>query len=576
MFRRLLLIFTDKDLRLKFLSIIGLLIAARLLAHVPIPVLRTQDISPVIDSDAVFSLLNTISGGSYGKLSFVMLGVGPYITATIIMQLLSVIIPKLNEIQKEQGEQGRNLINRWTRIITVPLAALNAWGILQFLSTQGVGSSGVRLSLPEQLTAPFAEAFPYWVAVIISMVAGSIIIMWIGEIITEMKMGNGITLIIISGIIARLPGQTADFVSGVWPNFVLLWEKFAETPTKFFNWDVWKAFLWENPTWASARGFMLFLTIFVVTLLFVVFINDAVRKLVIVYSRRGAIEGRSRLMDAVKADLPIKVNMAGVLPIIFALYFILFPSIISRFFLTSNVASLRETAQSVETYLSTQDKENYQFNDFPKLPKNQFLGFAVTSSAEEVSALKNYDPTQGQELLGFTFSTQKDVQNSFFEGTPLNDIRFGDFYLLRFNGNNFGFLPEFSVRWNGILSYTFFYILFIIFFTYFYTSVIAFKTDEVSENLQKSGAYIPGYRPGQETADYLSYVSNRLNVVGAIFLALIAVVPFLFNRSIQIGDGTLTSIVGGTTLLILVSGTIETLKQIEAQATIVDYDRFVK
>ena len=561
MFRRLLLVFTDPELRKKMLYIVLLLIAARLLAHIPIPVLRTQDISPLIDNDAVFGLLNTISGGAYGKLSIVMLGVGPYITASIVIQLLGVIVPKIAEIQKE-GEMGKQQINKWTRIIAVPLAALNAWGTLQFLSS---GQTSTTIQLPPTLTNPnIAESFWYWAIVILSMAAGSIIMMWIGEIITEFKMGNGVSLLILSGIVARLPDQITKFWQAVQPNFILFLEKFSWS--KAFNPNVWKAFLWENPTWGGIRSFVMFFVIFLVTLFAVIFINDAVRKLTIIYSRRGHTEGKSRTLESIKADLPIKVNIAGVLPIIFAVSFILFPTILSRFFVSSNLPVLRDGARSVETYLSANPKENQQIPT--NLPTSEFAGFYTTNEKNQLESAKNYDPTTGQELFGFTFTTRKDTQNSFFEGTPLE--------IIKFNGTNLGFLPETIVRWNGILAYTFFYFILIIFFTYFYTSTIAFKTDDVAENLQKSGAYITGYRPGEQTQNYLSYISNRLNVAGSIFLAVIAIVPFIFNRTFQFGDGTLSGIVGGTTLLILVSVTIETLKQLEAQATAIDYQRFTK
>ena len=561
MFRRLLLVFTDPELRKKMLYIVLLLIAARLLAHIPIPVLRTQDISPLIDNDAVFGLLNTISGGAYGKLSIVMLGVGPYITASIVIQLLGVIVPKIAEIQKE-GEMGKQQINKWTRIIAVPLAALNAWGTLQFLSS---GQTSTTIQLPPTLTNPnIAESFWYWAIVILSMAAGSIIMMWIGEIITEFKMGNGVSLLILSGIVARLPDQITKFWQAVQPNFILFSEKFSWN--KAFNPNVWKAFLWENPTWGGIRSFVMFFVIFLVTLFAVIFINDAVRKLTIIYSRRGHTEGKSRTLESIKADLPIKVNIAGVLPIIFAVSFILFPTILSRFFVSSNLPVLRDGARSVETYLSANPKENQQIPT--NLPTSELAGFYTTNEKTQLESAKNYDPTTGQELFGFTFTTRGDVQNSFFEGTPLE--------IIKFNGTNLGFLPETIVRWNGILAYTFFYFILIIFFTYFYTSTIAFKTDDVAENLQKSGAYITGYRPGEQTQNYLSYISNRLNVAGSIFLAVIAIVPFIFNRTFQFGDGTLSGIVGGTTLLILVSVTIETLKQLEAQATAIDYQRFTK
>jgi preprotein translocase subunit SecY len=560
MFRRILLVFTDPELRTKLIQTILLLIIARLLAHIPIPVLRTQDISPLIDNDAVFGLLNTVSGGSYGRLSFVMLGVGPYITASIVMQLLGVLIPRIQEIQKEEGEQGQQKINRWTRILTVPLAALNSWAILQFLSNGSV--EGVKqIDLPPILREPSItwQTFGYWLAVITAMTAGSIIMMWIGEIITEYKMANGISLLILSGIVVRIPNQITKYWTYIYPNLQDLFSRFSWG--KFTNWNVWKAFLWENPSWDPTRSFLLFVFMFVVSLLLVVFMNDAVRKLVVVYSRRGHSEGNSRTLSGVQADLPIKVNAAGVIPIIFAVSFILFPTIISRFFATSNLESLRNTASAVETYLSTQPKEV-----IPGAPSD-FLGFYKVETKEQLDRAFADDRTVGQDLFGFTLTSIKDTRNVFLEGTPL---RF-DLPALNFGGSN-----QWAIRWNGVLAYNLFYFILIIYFTYFYTSTIGFKTDDVADNLQKSSAYIPGFKPGRETQEYLSYVANRLNVVGSVFLAVIALAPIILGRSLNFGDGTINSIVGGTTLLILVSVTIETLKKIEAQATSIDYDRFIK
>lgn len=573
MFRRILLVFVDPELRLKLFKILGILVFARLLAHIPIPVLELQDISPLIDNDQVFGLLNTISGGSYGRLSFVMLGVGPYITASIVMQLLGVIVPKIREIQKEEGQQGQQKINRWTRYLTVPLAALNAWGILQFLAIGGLDAGGGNspiIELPDVLTKSQidAESIWNWFVVIAAMTAGSIIMMWLGEIITEFKMGNGVSLIILTGIVVRLPNEIINFWNSFWPNLTDLFSRLFADFSKILNWDVWRAFLWENPEWGMVRlGFQLLL-ILIITLGLVIFVNDAVRRLAVIYSRRGHNEGKSRLLDNVKADLPIKVNMAGVLPIIFAVSFILFPTIVSRFFFTANVETLRETAVSVETFLSTE--RNQEFPELP-IPERNFLGFNYSTIPEEIQNIKNFDPTVGHDLFGFTVSTFRDseeeLKSVFFDGTPL-----------RFEVNNInpGFLPEFGIHWNGVLAYTFFYFILVVFFTFFYTSTVAFKTDEVAENLQKSSAYIPGFRPGEKTANYLSYISNRLNVAGSVFLAVIAVVPIILADYIQFGDGTLTGVVGGTTLLILVSVTIETLKQIEAQATAVDYERFTK
>jgi preprotein translocase SecY subunit len=576
MLRRLLLVFTDKELRNKLLIVLGLLIAARLLSHIPIPVLSNDDISSLVNNDAIYSLLNVVSGGSYGSLSFVMLGIGPYITATIVFQLLGVIVPKINEIQKEEGQLGQDKINRWTRFLTVPLAALNAWGVLQFLASSQ-NTSTTKFSLPAQLISPdIAVSMPYWSIVILSMVAGSIIMMWIGEIITELKMGNGISLLILSGIIVRLPVEAVNLGKAIQPELVLAFEKVFTNPSNLIMGSSWRQLLWDGTKYSALRTGLVYILIFFITLSFVIFVNDAVRKLTVVYSRRGASEGRSRLLDSVKATLPVKVNMAGVLPIIFAVYFILFPSIMSRFFFTANIPVLKETAQVVESYLSTESTRNYQYDKTLEIPKSQLFDFFLTGSKNEVDAAAGFNPTVGQELFAFTFSTQKDVQNSYFEGTPLNNFNINGFYPFKWTGTNLGFLPELTIRYNGILAYTFYYFILIIFFTYFYTSTIAFKTDEVSKNLQESGAFIPGFRPGTETSEYLTYISNRMNVVGSLFLATIALVPFLFRNAIQIGDGTLTAIVGGTTLLILVSVTMETLKQVEAQATIVDYDRFVK
>jgi len=577
MFRRILLVFTDAELRAKLLKIVLLLIAARFLAFVPIPFLDAGNVALNIESDAVFSLLNTISGGAYGRLSFVMLGIGPYITASIVMQLLGVIVPRINEIQKEEGQAGKNKINRWTRLLVIPLAALNSWGVLQYLST----AQGVNL-LPDNLTqnALTPEEFWSWAGVVLSMTAGSIVMMWIGEIISEFKMGNGISLLILSGIVVRLPEQFGEFASTFGENISDAWGRaFAGgTTDKIFNLDVWRAFFFDNPEWEVSRQFLLFITVFVVTLLLVVFVNDAIRRLQVIYTRRGVTTTQSRTLGNVKSDLPIKVNMAGVIPIIFAVSFILFPTIISRFLLTSNIESVRDFATSVETYLSTEQAGLHSTGIVVQEPENapdRYLDVYASQDKNQIGAIINYDDTVGQDLFGFTITTFQEAQTE--NGVELKNVLFnGTPFRVEFGSGNLGFLPEFAVHWNGILAYTLFYFTLIIFFTYFYTSTVAFKTEDVAENLQKSGAYIPGYKPGRETQEYLSYITNRLNVAGSVFLAVIALAPFLFGHSLTFGDGTLNGVVGGTTLLILVSVTIETLRQIEAQATAVDYERFTQ
>ena len=580
MFRRILLVFTEKELRTKLLQIIGLLIIARLLAHIPIPLFDIKDLSAIIEGDQFLGLLNTIAGGSYGRLSFVMLGIGPYITASIVMQLMGVIVPKIKEIQKEEGELGQQKINRWTRYIAVPISALNSWGILQFLANSPTQQRVVELPAVLAGKEITLESFGWWFVVIAAMTCGSIIMMWIGEIINEFKMGNGISMMILAGIAARLPSQIGKIIPDIFKNLQTLFSKFSFS--KLFDLEVYKALFISNPAWEPLRVYGLLFGMFLVTLTLVVFFNDAVRKVIIIYSRRGHSEGKSRTMANVQADLPIKVNIAGVLPIIFAVSLILFPTILSRFFFTANIPALRDAAKSTEEFLSTANKDEYQNfrGDLrnPASPKLELLsidglyksGIYNTNSPAELAAAKTNDKTKGAELLAFTLSTNSAVPNEFFDGTPMR---------IQLPSTNLGFLPEGIIRWNGILAYTLIYFFLIIFFTYFYTSEIAFKTDDVAENLQKSGAYIPGYNPGEQTAGYLSYVANRLNVVGALFLAFIAVLPIAFQDKFQGGDGThssLAGVVGGTTILILVSVTIETLKQIEAQATSVDYNRFTK
>ena len=571
MFRRILLVLTDNELRSKLFQIIGLLVISRLLAHVPIPLFDIQDLAPVINGDEFLGLLNTISGGAYGRLSFVMLGIGPYITSSIVMQLMGVIIPKIKEIQQE-GESGQQRVNRWTRFITVPIAALNSWGIIQFLTNAPADQRVVNLPAVLASKEITIESFGWWSIVILSMTCGSIIMMWIGEIINEYKMGNGISMMILAGISARIPSQlwklgneTVGYLGAFFGKFNI-----SKLPNQIFNLEFYKAILWTNPVWTPLRAIAFIVAIFAVTLLSVVFFNDAVRKLLIVYSRRGHTEGKSRTMTAVQADLPIKVSIAGVLPIIFAVSLILFPTILSRFFFTANIQSLRDGAQVVEKALSTQNKEEYRSLreplKLPGSPSNEVAGVWFSNNAKEIEVATTNDKSQGIEVLGFTLSTNPQIKNSVL----------GGIYPIEIPSTNLGFLPQGAMRWNGVLLYTLLYFLLIIFFTYFYTSEIAFKSDDVAENLQKSGAYIPGYKPGKDTANYLTYIVNRLNVVGALFLSIIAITPIIFQDKLQIGDGTLTNIVGGTTLLILVSVTIETLKQIEAQATSVDYDKFTK
>lgn len=572
MFRRLVLALQDRELRSKILKVIGLLIIARLLTHIPIPGLQVQDLSSLTDNNAFFGLLNVISGGGYGALSFVMLGVSPYITASIVFQLLGVIFPAINEIRKEEGEAGQQKINKWTRWLTIPLAALSAWGILRFLAQQNI------------LTDSFLSSGNIWnwVVAIVALTAGSIIIMWIGEIINEFKVGNGISLMILAGIVAKLPNSIAKQWPEIKSGFDLLTQKWQWA--YLVKWDAYKHFFTDDQ-WGALRSVVMLLLSFLFTLILVVFMNDSVRKLVVVYSRRGHSEGSSRMLDAVKADLPIKVNIAGVVPIIFAVSFILFPTVISTFLSTTNVDSIKKTASNIETYLSpnkaTDPTTGSRISEPEELKKQKVLGVYVVNNQADLLTALNYDPTVGGDLFGFTVNNFKTDCNP-SESADQTAKDYANIHTKIFGidlgcGQKLPFAKEFGWHFNGFSAYNVIYFLLIIFFTYFYTANVVFKTDEVSENLQKSGAYIPGVKPGAQTQAYLDYVVKRLNVVGALFLAIIAMIPIWLSNYIYFNDqGNLSAVVGGTTILILVSVAIDTLRQIEAQVTVVDYDQYLK
>lgn len=573
MFGRLGLLFTNPELRTKILQIIGLLIFARLLTHVPIPGVSVVDLTNLINDNTVFQLLNLISGGGYGSLSFVMLGVSPYITASIVFQLLGVIVPRIQQIQKEEGEQGRAKINRWTRWLTFPLALLSSWGILRYLAAENY--------LPSNFSG--ANANTTWIITILCLAAGAIVMMWIGEIINEYKMGNGISLIILAGIVSQIPRGISQNWSNFTSQFELLVNKFRVE--YLWNWQAYANFF-TSDQWFALRSTLVLVLTFVITLLLVVFMNDSIRRLTVIYSRRGHVEGSSRTLHAVKADLPVKVNVAGVIPIIFAVSFILFPTVIATFLSSSTVGGVADAARNVQTYLSSNPARDTTTGQTVREPESirgsAFLGVYRVDTQEKLLTAKNYDATEGGDIGGFTINNFVRNCNPGENATEQERL-----FREQLNTKIFGlqlpcewrisFLPEFGLHFNGFMAYNLIYFFLIIFFTYFYTANIAFKTDDVAENLQKSGAYIPGFQPGKPTESYLSYLSNRLNVVGSVFLGLIALFPILLSNYIQFDQSNgLAAIVGGTTILILVSVAIEALRQIEAQITTVDYDRFVK
>lgn len=423
-FQKIILLFKVKDLRKKILFILAIFVIFRVAANIPIPGIDTERLRSFVEGDQFLGLLNIFTGGTMSRLSIVMLGLGPYITASIIMQLLTMIFPPLREMYQESGEQGRHKFNQYSRLLTVPLGAVQGYGMIRLFIGRGVLDP---LSLFNLFT------------VIAIVTAGTVFLMWLGELISEKGLGNGASLLIFAGIIARLPssfGQT------------LATEGSSRTPT-----------------------FIGFLIISLVVIAGVVVITEAQRNIPVSYAKR--IRGR-KVYGGVSTHLPIRVNSAGVIPIIFALSIMLFPSMIKGFLGNSSVSFLAKAATAV-----------------------------------------------------------------------------GDFFDPRSAG------------------YAVFYFVLVVLFTYFYTAV-TFDPKAISNNLQKSGGFIPGIRPGQPTSGFLYFILNRITLIGALFLGAIAVLPMI----VQGATGITTMTIGGTALLIVVGVVLESMKQVEAQLVMRDYEGF--
>ncbi|MBI2551031.1 preprotein translocase subunit SecY [Candidatus Uhrbacteria bacterium] len=410
-----------KDVRSSILFVLFILVLFRVAAHIPIPGIDQVALSNFFSQNQYFGLLNVFSGGTLENFSVVALGVAPYITASIIFQLLGMIVPSIEEMQKE--EQGRAKINQWTRYLTVPMAFLQGYGLLALLRSQG----GNLFAQTDSVSIIF---------MLLTLTAGTMFLLWLGEMISEKYVGNGISILIFGGIVAGLPSFISQAGS--------LYDRS------------------ELLTW------ILFGAAVLVTIVGVVVMHEAVRSIPIHYTRQ--IQG-ARLSGAVTSALPLKLNMGGVIPIIFAISVLLFPTTLAQFFLQAKSDWLRQAAQW------------------------------------SIQAMQN------QTVYGVAY----------------------------------------------------FVLVFV--FSYFYTSVI-FHPTQVSENLQKQGGFIPGIRPGKPTADYLGFVANRLLLFGGGFLALIAVLPIIMQQT----SGQSNLAIGGTSVLIVVNVLIETVKKIEAQLSMHEYD----
>ncbi|MEK7556858.1 MAG: preprotein translocase subunit SecY, partial [Patescibacteria group bacterium] len=306
--RKITQIFRIPALRKKMLIVLGRLIVFRIAAVIPVPGVPSESLKSLFAGNQLFGLLDIFSGGGLSNLSIVMLGVGPYITASIVMQLLTMVIPRLEQMQKEEGEAGRRKLNQWTRLLTVPLGLLQAYGFLNLLTSGAMG------------TGPAIEFTPWQLVVtLITVTAGTVFLMWLGELISEQGIGNGISLIIFVGIIARLPQITTQ-IFATW------------TPEQL-------------PTYLA------FLVVSLVVIAGVVFITEGQRILPVSYAKR--VRG-NRMFGGVSTHLPLRVNQAGVIPIIFALSIMLFPGVIANFFIASRNQFIAQTAQSIVNLFQNQ------------------------------------------------------------------------------------------------------------------------------------------------------------------------------------------------------------------------------
>ncbi len=408
-------------MRKQVLFVFGALAIFRLLAVVPIPGVNQAALSQFLNNNQFFGLLNIFSGGGLSTLSIVMLGVGPYITGSIIMQLFTMMSPKLKAMYQEEGAAGRMKFAQYSRLLTVPLAFAQAFGFIVLLQRQGiVGDLGTLALLTNVLT----------------IVAGSMLLMWIGEIMSEFGIGNGLSNIIFAGIVASLP----QFISQAYFSFQ------AE----------------QIPMYIVLGGLAIF-TIFAVVL-----ITESERPIPVTYAKQ--VRGAGNTHGGGSTYLPLRLNQAGVIPIIFALSILLLP-------------------QMVLNMLS-------------------YLGNPMIASIS--IAVNNF------------------MQNPWL--------------------------------------YALAYFVLVFFFTYFYTAV-TFDPKSISENLQKNGAFVPGVRPGEPTAEYLGKVVTRITLVGALFLGIIAVLPPVMQALTGIQFLT----IGGTSLLIVVSVVLDVMKKVNAQLSMREY-----
>ena len=427
MIESLVTAFRAPDIRKKILFTLGILLIFRVLTNVPVPNVDATRLANLFNTNQLLGLLDLFSGGGLASASIIGMGVNPYINASIIMQLMQGVIPSLGELARE-GEYGRNRINQYTRLLTVPMAFAQGYGFSVLLSANGV--------IPANSLFSFQT-----LSLLLSFTAGTILLMWLGELISERGLGNGISFIIFAGIVGRLPHRAAPIVTG--PDGIV--------------------------------KIIPFIVIAIIVIAGVVFINEGQRRIPVQYASR--VRGR-RMYQGQTQYLPLKVTMAGVIPIIFAISILLFPAQIAQYFTASSIEWVRGAATFVVNNLSQ----------------------------------------------------------------------------------------------NNVVVYGVLYFILVVFFTYFYTA-FQFRPDQTADFLRKNGGFIPGIRPGKPTEEFLGRVTNRITLGGALFLASLAVLPLIVATAIP---GTQGLQLGGTSILIVVSVVVETMKQLEAQMMMRHYEGFIR
>jgi len=431
MFKYLAQIWNSKDLRKKIIFTISILVIYRLLTQISIPNVNLDALKIVFERNKLLGAFSLLTGGSAENFSIVLMGLSPYINASIIMQLMGVISPRIETISKE-GEEGRRKINKYTRWLTVPLAFLQSYGMISLINASSPVPIIENLSDP-QIILP----------IMLTITTGTLVIMWLGELITEKGIGNGISLLIFTSIIAGVPSLLAS-------TFALS----SEDPEKLV------------PLVATLLLTVLF------TIL-VVLITEGQRRIPITYA------GRTRSSRGEQASLPMKVNQAGMIPIIFAVSVVTFPSVLGQFFANARSEWLRGLG-------------------------NFFVNYFHSQSALYLSL----------------------------------------------------------------------YFILIIAFTFFYVS-ITFNPDDVAENIQKRGGFIPGIRPGKQTSDYIRKTSSHLNLWGGLMIGFVALAPILIQRFFQdVGTGSIPIIISGASLIIIVGVVSDLIRQINAQLLSHHYDKF--